>query len=157
MGRKLWAASKLVVLNLLIIGLGFAATPAKVLAVGGGVRLQLPFQGIYRMTAYFDHESPNYGDNNYIRIYNGEQVAATTLSEGATGEPYPYDGHNGIDWGMVQGTNVLAAASGEVVYSGWKYGETIVLEHENEHFTFYGHLSQRLVVTTQRDAGYGGA
>ncbi len=145
MEHKLRIIFKVIFSSFLTIILGFAVTLMKVSAASGGVQLRLPFQGVYRMTAYFDHESPDYGDNNYIWIYNGEQVAATTLGEGATGEPYPYDGHNGIDWGMVQGTDVLAVASGKVVFSDWRYGETVIVDHGNGYFTFYGHLSQRLV------------
>ncbi len=46
---------------------------------GGGVVLRVPFNGTYRVTAYFDHDKPNYGTgaDGYIWIYNGERVASS--------------------------------------------------------------------------------
>lgn len=119
---------------------------------GGGVVLRPPFDGTYRVTAYFDHESPNYGDNNYIWIYNGERRPANSQNDNpaCTGDPYPYDGHDGWDWSMITGTNVLAAAAGNVVVAEWGnwgggYGRTIVISHGNNYYTVYSHLDQLLV------------
>jgi murein DD-endopeptidase MepM/ murein hydrolase activator NlpD len=118
---------------------------------GGGVMLRPPFDGTYRLTAYFDHESPNYGDDDYIWIYNGERRPANSQNDNpaCTGDPYPYDGHDGWDWSMVTGTHVLAAAAGQVVISQNDYGSwghTIIIAHDNGYYTMYSHLSQRLVV-----------
>jgi murein DD-endopeptidase MepM/ murein hydrolase activator NlpD len=118
---------------------------------GGGVVLRPPFNGTYRVTAYFDHDEPSYdaGDDGYIWIYNGERVASSYANK--TGEPYPYDGHDGWDWSMTIGTDVLAAATGTVVFStdNWVehpcYGRTIIIDHGNGYYTQYSHLSQRLV------------
>ncbi len=113
----------------------------------GGVVLRPPFDGTFRTTACFDHDEPSYaaGADGYITIYNGER--APSSYDHKTGEPYPYDGHDGWDWSMSAGTDVLAAAAGRVVYSGvWGcYGETIVIDHSNGYYTMYSHLSQRLV------------
>ncbi|WP_353893190.1 M23 family metallopeptidase [Proteinivorax hydrogeniformans] len=51
--------------------------------------------------------------------------------------------HRGIDIGASRGTPILAAASGEVVYSGYRnsYGNTIILQHEDS-FTLYAHAHQ---------------
>lgn len=116
----------------------------------GGISLRPPFDGTYRVTAYFDHNRPTYctGANGVITIYNGESVAANCSSQ--TGDPYPYDGHDGWDWSMSTGIDVLAAAAGRVVYSDvWGcYGHTIVIDHGNGYHTMYSHLSQRLVGET---------
>lgn len=50
-------------------------------------------------------------------------------------------GNNGIDILTKPSAPVRAAKDGKVVYVGTtaKYGETIILEHENEMFTVYGH------------------
>ena len=66
----------------------------------GGIRLRPPFDGTYRTTAYFDHDEPSYwvGDDDYIWVYNGERVPSSYPSR--TGEPYPYDGHDGWDWSI---------------------------------------------------------
>ncbi len=114
----------------------------------GGIKLRPPFGGTYRTVAYFDHDEPSYGigADGYIQIYNGERVPSSYANK--TGEPYPYDGHDGWDWSMSTGTDVLAAADGEVVVSQDNYGcygHTIILDHGNGYYTMYTHLNQRLV------------
>jgi murein DD-endopeptidase MepM/ murein hydrolase activator NlpD len=117
----------------------------------GGVILRPPFEGNYRVVSYFDHQTPNYTGDNYIWIYNGERVSSSLAAH--TGEPYPYDGHDGWDWSMNTGTDILAAAAGTVVVStgnnNWPvepcYGRTIVIDHGNSYYTQYSHLDQILV------------
>ncbi|MCM8815862.1 MAG: peptidoglycan DD-metalloendopeptidase family protein [Candidatus Omnitrophica bacterium] len=50
-------------------------------------------------------------------------------------------GNNGLDILTKPSAPVKAAKDGKVVYAGAtaKYGETIIIEHENEVFTVYGH------------------
>jgi len=54
--------------------------------------------------------------------------------------------HYGIDISAVDGTPVLAAARGLVVFSGWSYdlGNHIILYHGDGYFTQYGHLKNNL-------------
>ncbi len=59
-------------------------------------------------------------------------------------------GHNGVDLASSYGSNILAAADGQVIISrntGWNggYGEYIVIKHDNGTQTLYGHLSATLV------------
>ncbi len=51
--------------------------------------------------------------------------------------------HQGIDIGAWYGTPVKATKAGEVVFAGWRpgLGWTIVLEHEMDFSTVYGHSS----------------
>jgi murein DD-endopeptidase MepM/ murein hydrolase activator NlpD len=54
-----------------------------------------------------------------------------------------YAGHTGIDLSAPTGTPILAANSGNVLYSGWNswgYGYTVVLEHGPAISTLYGHM-----------------
>ena len=54
-----------------------------------------------------------------------------------------YAGHSGIDLSAAEGTPVLAANSGPVLYSGWNtwgYGNTVVVGH-GPFSTLYGHMS----------------
>lgn len=55
--------------------------------------------------------------------------------------------HEGIDVSASQGTPILAAASGRVVYSGRRngYGLTVELDHGYGYETLYGHASKLLV------------
>jgi LysM repeat protein len=59
-------------------------------------------------------------------------------------------GHNGVDLASSYGSNILAAADGEVIISkmgGWNggYGNYIVVKHSNGTQTLYGHLSSNSV------------
>lgn len=55
--------------------------------------------------------------------------------------------HHGIDLGAPYGTDVYAARDGIVIASGLDatLGEYIIINHEGDWQTVYGHLSQRLV------------
>lgn len=55
--------------------------------------------------------------------------------------------HYGIDIANSMGTDIWAAGSGKVVFSGYKsgLGRTIIIEHNNEYTTVYGHNSKLLV------------
>lgn len=50
--------------------------------------------------------------------------------------------HNGVDIAAGFGTPVLAAAAGDIVYSGWMggYGNTIMIRHNDGRTTLYAHL-----------------
>jgi hypothetical protein len=63
------------------------------------------------------------------------------------------DPHHGVEFVNESGTPVYAAADGEVIFAGpdedaiygpWKnyYGNLVVIEHNDELFTLYAHLSQ---------------
>ena len=56
-------------------------------------------------------------------------------------------GHNGIDIVSILGDNVYASAMGQVLYSGVDaiYGNIVILSHQNNFYTFYGHLDTILV------------
>ncbi|OGY60135.1 MAG: hypothetical protein A3F24_02970 [Candidatus Colwellbacteria bacterium RIFCSPHIGHO2_12_FULL_44_17] len=78
---------------------------------------------------------------------------------------YGYRGgfHNGIDWGAPVGTPVMAAEDGTIVATGdsdqycrrGAYGKFIVIKHENNLTTLYGHLS-RIVVSEGEKVTRGG-
>ena len=55
--------------------------------------------------------------------------------------------HKGIDIGAKRGSDVVAAASGKVVFTGKKrgYGNTVEIEHGNGVTTRYAHLDRILV------------
>ncbi len=68
---------------------------------------------------------------------------------------YGYKGkwHNGVDFAAVLGTPIFAAEKGKVIAIGNQdnycyrgaYGKFIVIEHENNLTTLYGHLSLQIV------------
>jgi murein DD-endopeptidase MepM/ murein hydrolase activator NlpD len=51
--------------------------------------------------------------------------------------------HHGVDFEAATGTPVLAAGSGEVLYSGWYggYGKVVILEHARGLTSLYAHLN----------------
>ena len=55
--------------------------------------------------------------------------------------------HHGIDVANSTGTDIWAAGSGKVIFSGYKtgLGRAIIIEHNNEYTTIYGHNSKLLV------------
>lgn len=57
--------------------------------------------------------------------------------------------HNGIKIAAKEGTPVLAAASGTVIFSNSlkDYGDTIIIKHEDNYATVYTNVSKRIVRT----------
>ena len=55
-----------------------------------------------------------------------------------------YKMHDGVDIGAVYGTEIWAAASGEVILAGWYggYGNCVMVKHDNGYTTLYGHQSE---------------
>ena len=92
--------------------------------------LRPPFSRTYRVTSYFDHQSPDYSWDDTMVIFNGEQASAidgildrTATFKGGYYLPETrwyvyYDGHNGYDYGTRDGVTVLAAAAGVVDFAG---------------------------------------
>ena len=61
--------------------------------------------------------------------------------------------HTGVDFPAAEGTPVAAAASGRVVFAGWRaggYGFTVVVAHGGGLRTMYAHLSSTLVALGAR-------
>ncbi|RJQ29994.1 hypothetical protein C4571_00060 [Candidatus Parcubacteria bacterium] len=87
---------------------------------------------------------------------SGKDESAVTQDYGATAfAQYGYRGkrHNGVDIGAALGTPVVAAEEGTVIAVGNQdtycyrgaYGRFIVIEHNNNLTTLYGHLSRQIV------------
>ena len=55
--------------------------------------------------------------------------------------------HNGIDMACPQGTNVMAADGGIVIWAGYKgsFGNLVIIDHQNGYETYYAHNSSLLV------------
>ncbi len=59
--------------------------------------------------------------------------------------------HTGIDFKVDEGTEIKAADSGKVIYSGYKgsYGNLVIIEHNNGTQTYYAQCSKLLVEVNQ--------
>lgn len=69
-------------------------------------------------------------------------------TEGKIIQPFG-NGNNGVDIGGVRGQAVVAAADGQVVYSGSGlrgYGNLVIIQHNNVYLTAYGHNEPDLLV-----------
>ena len=78
----------------------------------------------------------SYGDGHFIWPAKGP------LSQGYS------TNHKAIDIAVPYGTPVLAADNGVVIKSGYStigYGGRIVIDHNNDYLTLYGHLAQAMV------------
>ncbi len=55
-----------------------------------------------------------------------------------------YRPHRGVDYAAPQGTPVSATANGVVSFAGHRgrYGKLVVIRHQNNYNTYYGHLSR---------------
>ena len=55
--------------------------------------------------------------------------------------------HLGVDIAIPIGEPILASAAGQIVFSGWtpELGNLVVIYHNNEYFTYYGHNELILV------------
>ncbi|MFQ6039295.1 MAG: peptidoglycan DD-metalloendopeptidase family protein [Candidatus Poribacteria bacterium] len=60
--------------------------------------------------------------------------------------------HHGIDFRARPRTRVYAAQSGKVIFVGWLggYGKLIIIKHDNQYTTRYGHLSTIKVRSGQK-------
>lgn len=65
--------------------------------------------------------------------------------------------YKGIEIGVPNGTKVVAAASGKVIYSGNGipgYGNLVILEHSDSYFSVYGY-NQKILVKSNDHVGQG--
>ena len=112
-----------------------------------------PFRGEFAISNHFDHEFPKqFEDNNgFLRTTDDEKVGGI-------------DGHDGYDFRIPEGTELLATADGEVLFSGSESpflcpllnktvsGLKVVLRHRIAGRTFdviYLHLSSLAVTVGQ--------
>ncbi len=121
-----------------------------------------PYYLTHTVTAVFDHACPKYDDedtdrrcrsehSNYVMHFNGVEFNKEDRDISLNAcwlPPYCYTGHNGIDYDLPDGTEVLAAADGEVLYAGpaeqnreeSAYGNIVKIDHNNGYLTLYAHL-----------------
>ena len=76
-------------------------------------------------------------------------VSGTITSRFGAGSSIRRSSHTGLDIAAPSGTNVVAAASGTVTFSGYKgsYGNMLVISHGNGVQTYYAHCSKLYVGT----------
>ena len=91
-------------------------------------------------------------DTKYFRALPNQWPVAGEISSNYGWRKSPFGGrresfHDGIDIANESGTEILAAADGQVVFAGWQpvYGRTLIINHEHGFATKYSHNSALLV------------
>jgi hypothetical protein len=101
------------------------------------------------ITSYLDHEYPLLG----TRFIEPPETQTTTYNFLGKKESEPnlfYSSHNGTDFKLPYGTNILSVDDGIARYSFCTdCGHTIVVDHTNGYQTQYMHLQAEGLITTQ--------
>lgn len=106
--------------------------------------LARPMEQPFRVTSFFDHNTPLLHQNGSVTSFWGVSEAALS-----------YDGHTGWDYAMRPPDRVLAAAGGTVVFAGNSDdgcrtpARAVVIDHGNGYRTLYWHLDSLGVETGQ--------
>ncbi len=97
--------------------------------------------------------SPNYTEIEVLKEMP-ENIPSLLPTMGQVSREFG-PGHYGIDIAAPQFSPVIAAASGTVNGAGWDslYGNYVVIEHNKNYSTFYGHLNSIDVLDGSRVSG----
>ena len=131
------------------------------IASGGGVSSEMPLESISpEMTlAASENEAVPELRGNFLRANKNADAKVPPhwpsllpvegyLSREYSRSPwFPFEEHPGIDIAGKQGSAVMAAGDGVVLYAGWhlELGNVIILHHGEGLFSLYGH-NERLLV-----------
>lgn len=113
-----------------------------------------------RVNSWFDHASPDYGENITVTVWTGavytDTVIANLNSKNCHTGVNCYNGHNGIDFqhnGNIAEEPVYSAATGVIteIHRNWSnsnpgprgktYGNYVLIDHGGGYATFYAHLA----------------
>lgn len=97
--------------------------------------------------------SPDYTDIEVLKDMP-ENIPSLLPTMGQISREF-HPGHNGLDIAAPQFSPVIASASGMVEGAGWDslYGNYVVIEHNKNYSTFYGHLNSIDVLNGSRVSG----
>ncbi len=108
-----------------------------------------PGELVDKISAYFDHQYPLL---EYFYKSEPSSVNNTTLNFAGQEERTPlmyYSSHNGVDFLLHKGTQILAPAEGYVkYYTCLKCGHSIKINHTNGYETTYMHLQKENLITS---------
>lgn len=124
--------------------------PAK---AGRVLAVEFVNQGTSHQAVYFQADDGNSGyyapDGKSLRkAFLRSPLEFSRISSGFSGARFhpvlqTWRAHKGVDYAAPTGTRVKATASGTVAFAGWQngYGNVIILQHQGQYSTAYGHLS----------------
>ena len=140
----------------LILMLTLAELDATTAYGQGGIRIRQPVNGTIRINSHVDHGNPNGVRVGTMEPYTGgsyNDCPAAGLPWTTQG-PFCYPGHRGVDYVVVEGTPVFAAASGVVSFvqpdkDADEYGVRVNIDHGNGYVTLYAHLQEGGILVLQ--------
>ncbi len=127
-----------------------------------GIMLLLVIPGIIANWSYA--QAPEMNNRNVNQYFNGsvpdEKLGFVwpvdgLITSGFGYRHHPIEGgirfHSGIDIAAEHGTIICASQSGRVVGAGWHglLGKCVIIQHDNDFITLYGHCSSVLVQVGQ--------
>ena len=85
-------------------------------------------------------------------IPNSPPVRGYITRDFFTAKSHRLTAHHGVDIAAKEGTPVLAAAEGLVLFSDWtyRYGYLVLISHRSGYVTFYGHNQALFVRAGER-------
>lgn len=132
-----------------------------------GVMLLLVIPGIIANWSYAQAPAVNYRKASQAvnQLFNGSVPDTKTgfimpvdghVTSGFGYRHHPIEGgirfHSGIDIAAEYRTTIFASQSGRVVTAGWHglLGKCVIIQHDNDFVTLYGHCSRTLVLAGQQ-------
>lgn len=102
---------------------------------------------LYQATGTVNTKLTTSGGKANLGISLIRPVSGTITSRFGAGSSIRRSSHTGLDIAAPSGTNIVAAASGTVTFSGYKgsYGNMLVISHGNGVQTYYAHCSKLYV------------
>ena len=102
---------------------------------------------VYKATGTVNTKLTTSGGKANLGISLIRPVSGTITSRFGAGSSIRRSSHTGLDIAAPSGTNIVAAASGTVTFSGYKgsYGNMLVISHGNGVQTYYAHCSKLYV------------
>jgi murein DD-endopeptidase MepM/ murein hydrolase activator NlpD len=110
----------------------------------GYVNLQSNLDEVSTLT-----EEENLSNQSLFSIFNSIPIEAPVT--GFVSQDFNKNLHNGVDIVAPEGTPVVSAGSGVILFSGWTMdgGNTIVIGHRGGYYTYYKHNLRNVVFENQ--------
>lgn len=103
-----------------------------------------------KITSFFDHEYPLLGYNYQIEPVYADDTTLNFYGEKHREPEMYYSSHNGTDFALSYGDEILAASDGIATYYNCSgCGNSIRIEHPNGYQSIYMHLQKNGLVTTE--------
>jgi murein DD-endopeptidase MepM/ murein hydrolase activator NlpD len=119
-----------------------------------GRKVQSSLMGYVNLTSELDDVSelpPQINASNQSVLSTFNSIPIRTPVSGFVSQEFKENLHNGVDIVAPEGTPILAAASGNVLFSGWTIdgGNTVVIGHYGGYYSYYKHNLRNIVFENQ--------